>query len=69
VPYIQVDLPTRLSEDEKTELCLEVRERVHRAIGSPREFINVVVREWPRENLLVAGRTPLPHREEVGSAI
>jgi len=65
VPYIQVDLPAGLSEDRKAELCLEVRERVHRAIGSPREFINVVLRDWPRENLLVAGKTPRGHLEEV----
>jgi phenylpyruvate tautomerase PptA (4-oxalocrotonate tautomerase family) len=67
VPYIQVDLPEGLSAAEKAGLCLEVRERVHRAIGSPREFINVVLREWPRENLLVAGETPRGHLEEVGS--
>jgi 4-oxalocrotonate tautomerase len=65
VPYIQVDLPAGLSENRKAELCLEVRERVHRAIGSPREFINVVLREWPPENLLVAGKTPRGHLEEV----
>ena len=65
MPYIQVDLPAGLSEDRKAELCLEVRERVHRAIGSPREFINVVLRDWPRENLLVAGKTPRGHLEEV----
>jgi len=65
VPYIQVDLPTGLSENQKAELCFEVREPVHQAIGSPREFINVVLREWPRENLLVAGRTPRSKFEEV----
>ena len=65
MPYIQVDLPTGLGENEKAELCFEVRERVHQAIGSPREFINVVLREWPRENLLVAGKTPQSQLEEV----
>ena len=65
MPYIQVDLPAGLSETRKAELCLEMRERVHNAIGSPREFINVVVREWPPENLLVAGQTPCSHIEEV----
>jgi 4-oxalocrotonate tautomerase len=68
VPYIQVDLPQGLSEERKAALCLEVRERVHRAIGSPREFINVVLRDWPRENLLVAGETPRGQLEEIGSA-
>jgi len=67
VPYIQVDLSQGLSPERKAELAFEVRERVHRAIGSPREYINVVLREWPRENLLVAGEMPRGHLEEAGS--
>jgi 4-oxalocrotonate tautomerase family enzyme len=64
MPYIQVDLPLGLSGEQKTALTMEIREKVHAAIGSPREFINVVLREWPEENFRVAGA--VPERGSVG---
>ena len=58
MPYIQVDIRTGLSAEQKRSLTLDIREKVHAAIGSPREYINIVVREWPDDNFRVAGEVP-----------
>ena len=58
MPYIQVDVRNGLTAEEKAALTLEIREKVYAAIGSPREFINIVIREWPDENFRVAGEVP-----------
>ena len=58
MPYIQVDIRTGLSAEQKRALTLDIREKVFAAIGSPREFINIVVREWPDDNFRVAGEVP-----------
>jgi 4-oxalocrotonate tautomerase family enzyme len=55
MPYIQVDLREGLSNERKRALNLDLREAVHRAIGSAYHQINIVLREWPAENLAEAG--------------
>jgi phenylpyruvate tautomerase PptA (4-oxalocrotonate tautomerase family) len=57
MPYIQLDLREGLSSERKRALNLDLREAVHRAIGSAYHQINIVLREWPAENLAEAGET------------
>ena len=57
MPYIQVDLREGLSSETKHALNRDMREAVHQAIGSAYHQINIVLREWPAENLAEAGET------------
>ena len=55
MPFIQCDLEAGLSDDEKVALINEMTEITHRAIGSARVHINVVLREHPTANIGEAG--------------
>jgi 4-oxalocrotonate tautomerase/trans-3-chloroacrylic acid dehalogenase beta subunit len=55
VPFIQVCVPTRLSDDVRTRLIQEVIDRTHEAVGSDPAIINVVVHEMPQASMSVAG--------------
>ena len=56
MPYIQIDLQKGLSKAQKSELTQEVVKVVNGAIGSSVAHINVVLREWPTENIVEAGQ-------------
>ena len=57
MPYIQVDLREALSEDQKRALNQDILDAVHQSLGSAYHQINIVLREWPAENLAEAGET------------
>jgi phenylpyruvate tautomerase PptA (4-oxalocrotonate tautomerase family) len=55
VPFIQCDLETGLSDNEKRDLVKKMIEVTHKAIGSAYGHINVVLREHPASNIGEAG--------------
>lgn len=55
MPYIQCDLESGLSDEEKTALIRKMVEITHKAIGSAYGHINVVLREHPASNIAEAG--------------
>jgi 4-oxalocrotonate tautomerase family enzyme len=57
MPFIQVNVPTKLSSEAKAKLIEDVVERTHEAVGSDRAIINVVVHELSPENVAVGGHT------------
>jgi 4-oxalocrotonate tautomerase family enzyme len=57
MPYIQVDLREGLSTEAKRALHRDLLDAVHQSIGSAYHQINIVLREWPAENLAEAGET------------
>ena len=69
MPYIQVDLREGLSSETKQALNRDLREAVHQAIGSAYHQINIVLREWPAENLAEAGETAADYRVSEGVAV
>lgn len=66
MPYIQVDLREGLSSETKQALNRDLVEAIHQAIGSAYHQINVVLREWPAENLAEAGETAATYGSEAG---
>lgn len=57
MPFIQINVPTKLSSEAKAKLIEDVVEQTHQAVGSDRAIINVVVHELPPESVAVGGRT------------
>lgn len=64
MPFIQCDIESGLSDEEKTKLVRKMTEVTHHAIGSAYEHINIVLREHPPCNLAEAGE---PNRKLISS--
>lgn len=47
MPVIQCDIREGRSEDQKRALARGIAEVVHETIGSPREYIYVLIRQTP----------------------
>ncbi|MCL6626232.1 2-hydroxymuconate tautomerase [Alicyclobacillus shizuokensis] len=62
MPLIQLHIVEGRSEAVKRQLITEVTEAVHRALGSPRESIRVLLHELPKQHWAVGGK-PLSERE------
>ena len=56
MPIIQIDVQP-LTAEQREELRTRAAAIVHKAIGSPYDYISIVIREWPSEALLEAGGT------------
>lgn len=54
MPIIQIDVQP-LSAEQREELRTRAAAVVHKAIGSPYDYISIVIREWPSEALVEAG--------------
>ncbi|MFD0441153.1 tautomerase family protein [Streptomyces chartreusis] len=65
MPYIQVDVRSGLSQEQRLALSARIVDVVHDAIGSARAHINVAIRELEPGALVEAGE-PVLAREEVG---
>lgn len=55
MPYIQCEFQEGLSKQQKERLANQIVKVVNASIGSSIPHINVVIREWPGQNLVEAG--------------
>ena len=60
MPFIQVCVPTQLSDAVKSTLIREIIDRTHEAIGSDPTIINVVIHELSKTNVSVGGKSDTP---------
>lgn len=60
MPVIQCDIREGRTEEQKLALAREITRVVHETIGSPIEYIYVLIRETPGPHH-VKGGEPLPH--------
>ncbi|MFF3916480.1 4-oxalocrotonate tautomerase family protein [Streptomyces sp. NPDC001852] len=56
MPFIEICVPTQLSDDVRTRLIQEVIDRTHEAVGSDPAIINVVVHEMAQASMSRAGK-------------
>jgi 4-oxalocrotonate tautomerase/trans-3-chloroacrylic acid dehalogenase beta subunit len=56
MPFIEFHIERGLSESRKLELLRRTIEVVHESIDDDPKLVNVVVHEYPAENLMVSGR-------------
>jgi 4-oxalocrotonate tautomerase family enzyme len=56
MPFIQINVPTALSDEAKLKLVQDVIDRTHKAVGSDPAIINVVIHELSPANVTVGGR-------------
>jgi 4-oxalocrotonate tautomerase len=57
MPFIQINVPTRLSAVVKSKLIQDVIDRTHEAVGSDPTIINVVIHELSPANVSVGGKS------------
>jgi phenylpyruvate tautomerase PptA (4-oxalocrotonate tautomerase family) len=55
MPYIQCDIRSGLSIDQRTRLAAEIARVVHESLGAPLPYIHVAVREVPGETFVESG--------------
>jgi phenylpyruvate tautomerase PptA (4-oxalocrotonate tautomerase family) len=68
MPLIQIDLQP-LSDQQRSELRSRVVMAVSSAIGSPPQYVSVVIRESPPANLVEAGGWgPYDRRENIAAS-
>jgi 4-oxalocrotonate tautomerase family enzyme len=63
---IQCDIREGRTEEQKLALAREITRVVHETIGSPIEYIYVLIRETPGPHHVKAGE-PLPHYQPTPS--
>jgi 4-oxalocrotonate tautomerase/trans-3-chloroacrylic acid dehalogenase beta subunit len=56
VPFIEIKIPTTLTQETKERLVREVVQRTHEAVGSDPAIINVVIHEMSPANISVGDR-------------
>ena len=59
MPFIQINVPTTLSAEVKTQLVQDVIDRTHETVGSDPAIINVVIHELTPANVSVGGHIHL----------
>jgi len=65
MPFIQVDIRSTLSQEQRLLLSARIVDTVHEAIGSARAHINVAIREI-EPGALVEGGEPVLADERIG---
>jgi 4-oxalocrotonate tautomerase/trans-3-chloroacrylic acid dehalogenase beta subunit len=55
MPFIQINVPSTLSPEAKSQLVQDVIDRTHEAVGSDPAIINVVIHELSPTNVTVGG--------------
>jgi 4-oxalocrotonate tautomerase family enzyme len=67
MPVIQCDIREGGTEEEKQALAREITRVVHKTIGSPVEYVYVLIRETPGSHYVKAGEAfPDWHASESG---
>jgi 4-oxalocrotonate tautomerase len=56
MPFIEIKIPTTLTQETKKKLVREVVQRTHEAVGSDPAIINVVIHEMSSANISVGDR-------------
>ena len=56
MPFIEIKIPTTLTQETKERLVREVVQRTHEAVGSDPAIINVVIHEMSPANISVGDR-------------
>ena len=67
MPFIQVDIRSGLSADQREALAERIVEVVHDAIGSARAHVNVAIREVEPGALVESGQVASPSAVGVAS--
>jgi 4-oxalocrotonate tautomerase/trans-3-chloroacrylic acid dehalogenase beta subunit len=57
VPFIEIKIPTTLTQETKKKLVREVVQRTHEAVGSDPAIINIVIHEMSPANISVGDRS------------
>jgi 4-oxalocrotonate tautomerase family enzyme len=55
MPYIQCNIQSGLSSEQKRELALELTKVVHETLGAPMQYIHVGIVEIPSRQFVESG--------------